>query len=341
MEINDKIGVIYVADELTSQNSCLDVMMSDLIKLPNCHKITELQDQNWVRVLLKKQKVQKLTKGKLNCILKNHYELDRALKEACVKNNTVYVVFLNTSLINARYPASLLEQYRKQYGNVKYILFFIDTAERPICNDAVRLLKSGVMDAVYSFDRKDSEQYGMKHWHSPYSKILFDDQEKEYALYLCCSVGFRRNEILQVAEACAVNGVERYFHLRCSDLQTAALLRDIDNGIKIYDDIWLPYEQVLRESLAANCILEIVRPEQLGLTLRAYEAVCYNRKLLTNNKAILDFEFYNPRFMQYFEKVEDIDWDWVKEETEVDYHYNGEFSPLRLLEDIIASCEEK
>ena len=41
------------------------------------------------------------------------------------------------------------------------------------------------------------------------------------------------------------------------------------------------------------------------------------------------------------EKVEDIDWNWVKEDIEVDYHYNGEFSPLRLMEDIIKSCEEK
>ena len=197
------------------------------------------------------------------------------------------------------------------------------------------------MDATYSFDIKDSEEYGMKHWHSPYSKIPIADQEKRYDLYLCCDADTRKNEIFQIIEACKTNNVEHYFHLRCSDSQMAEQLRNTDNTVIVYEDSWLSYEQVLQESLEAKCILEIVRPGQVGLTLRSYEAVCYNRKLLTNNKGILDFEFYDPRYMQYFEKVEDIDWDWVREEIEVDYHYNGEFSPLRLLEDIIKSCEEK
>lgn len=341
MEINNDVGIIYVADETSGQNLCLDAMMSDLIKLPNCKKITEHKERNWVYALLKKQKIQKLTNGKLNAILKKHYELDWALKEACTKYKTVYVFFLNVSFINARYPASLLADYRKHYGNVKFILFFIDPITRPICHDAVRLLKSGEIDVACSFDKKDSEECGMKHRHSPYSKILFDNQVKDYALYLCCSTYLRRNEILQVVEACKDNGIEHYFHLKCDDSETGEILQKVDKGIELYNNSWIPYEQVLRESLKANCILEIVRPGQAGLTLRSYEAVCYNRKLLTNNKAILDFEFYDPRFMQYFEKLEDIDWDWVKEDVEVDYHYNGEFSPLHLLEDIIASCEDK
>lgn len=71
------------------------------------------------------------------------------------------------------------------------------------------------------------------------------------------------------------------------------------------------------------------------MTLRAYEAVAYNRKLLSNNKTILSFEYYDPRFMRYFEQVKDIDWDWVKEDANVDYDYKGEFSPVLLIDDII------
>ena len=340
MGLDNNIGIIYVADETTSQNPCLDVIMSDLTKYPNCQKITERIDRNKVRFLLKKQKIQKLTRGKLNFILKKHYELDRALRESCTKYKTVYVFFLNDSFVNARYPSSLLAEYRKHYENVKFILFFIDTVAFPLCHDAARLLKSGVMDLTFSFDKKDAEEYGMKHWHSPYSRVLEDDLAKEYALYLCCDAYTRRDKILQIVEACKTNAVKHYFHLRCKDSQTAATFQNIDNGMELYEASWLPYEQVLKESLKANCILEIVRPGQSGLTLRSYEAVCYNRKLLTNNKAILKFEFYDSRFMQYFEKVEDINWEWVKQEIEVDYHYNGEFSPIHLLEDIEQQLRE-
>lgn len=339
MEINHNVGIIYVADETTSQNPCLDVMLSDLLKLPNCQKITERQDRNWVRFLLKKQKIQRMTKGRLNVVLRKHYELDRALKAACAKYKTVYVFFLNDSFVNARYPTDLFAQYRKNYGNVKFVLFFIDTVAFPLCHDAARLLKSGEMDLTYSFDRNDAEEYGMKHWHSPYSKVLFDTQEKEYALYLCCDANTRKNEILQIVEACKTNGIEYYFHLRCKDSQTAEVFQNIDNRIELYQHSWLPYERVLRESIAANCILEIVRPGQAGLTLRSYEAVCYNRKLLTNNKSILNFEFYDPRFMRYYEKTEDIDWEWVKEDIPVNYRYDGRFSPIHLVEDMVKSCK--
>ena len=76
-----------------------------------------------------------------------------------------------------------------------------------------------------------------------------------------------------------------------------------------------------------------------GLSLRPYEAVCYNRKLLTNNKSILDFPYYDSRYMQYFETVEEIDWDWVKEDIPVDYGYDCKFSPMRLLEHMVSFCE--
>ena len=36
--------------------------------------------------------------------------------------------------------------------------------------------------------------------------------------------------------------------------------------------------------------------------------------------------------MKIFDNVEEIDWNWVKQKEKIDYGYQGEFSPLRLLE---------
>ena len=107
-------------------------------------------------------------------------------------------------------------------------------------------------------------------------------------------------------------------------------------GINILDHRgYMSYQEVLERELNARVLLEIVQQGQVALTLRAYEAVAYNRKLLSNNKTILSFEYYDPRFMRYFEQVKDIDWDWVKEDANVDYDYKGEFSPVLLIDDII------
>ena len=42
-----------------------------------------------------------------------------------------------------------------------------------------------------------------------------------------------------------------------------------------------------------KCILDITKTKQIGLTLRTYEAIYYNKKLITFNKTIKKYDFYN------------------------------------------------
>lgn len=98
---------------------------------------------------------------------------------------------------------------------------------------------------------------------------------------------------------------------------------------------------MIEVEVKSNCILEVLATGQSGATLRYYEAVCYNKKLLTNNKNIVNLPFYNPEWMHVFENTEDIDWGWVKERVPVDYHYDGRFSPIHLIDRIIELEEQK
>ena len=61
------------------------------------------------------------------------------------------------------------------------------------------------------------------------------------------------------------------------------------------------------ESLESDVLLDITDGGQTALTLRPYEAIVYNKRLLTNNQSILDFEFYDPRYMRYFTEITDED----------------------------------
>ena len=103
----------------------------------------------------------------------------------------------------------------------------------------------------------------------------------------------------------------------------------------------MPYPEVVAEAKKSNCLLEVVREGQTGPSFRYYEAVCYNKKLLTNNKNAVNFPFYNPEYMHVFEKPEDIDWEWVKERIPVDYGYDGRFSPSRIFDEVVGMEESK
>lgn len=77
---------------------------------------------------------------------------------------------------------------------------------------------------------------------------------------------------------------------------------DPKTGCIRYPKKRLDYEDVLDYVSQTNCIIEIVQNDTAGPTMRYSEAVFYNKKLLTNNKNIVNFPFYNSNYMKVFEK---------------------------------------
>lgn len=55
----------------------------------------------------------------------------------------------------------------------------------------------------------------------------------------------------------------------------------------------LPYETIIEYIMQSKCIIDIVQEGQSGLTFRPYEALFYNKKLITNNEAIKDTDLYD------------------------------------------------
>jgi hypothetical protein len=57
----------------------------------------------------------------------------------------------------------------------------------------------------------------------------------------------------------------------------------------------LSYEENISNILKSKCIVDIVQKEQTGLTLRPLEALFFERKLLTDYKDIVKYDFYKPQ----------------------------------------------
>lgn len=97
---------------------------------------------------------------------------------------------------------------------------------------------------------------------------------------------------------------------------------------------------VWRDALASgarvlldSCI-PLPRPlRKLRKILRLKEAVCYNKCLLTNNRTVTSSPYYRPEYMQVFEQIDDISMSSFARHA--DYHYQGEFSPRKLMERIV------
>ncbi len=55
---------------------------------------------------------------------------------------------------------------------------------------------------------------------------------------------------------------------------------------------WMPYAQVIENLKQSRCVVDLVPETQKGLTLRPLEALFLKKKLITNLKEIVNYDFY-------------------------------------------------
>ncbi len=250
--------------------------------------------------------------------------------DACIE---YFIIFEETSI----YPISLkyLEKIKQKY-NVHYILFLQDPWQHRFSENARNYQQHIKFDYIFTFDPADASKYGFIFFNTPYSMLSdIENIRTKNDLFFIGTANDRLDAILAVFASGKKSGLNMSFMV---DRVAQSLQKDDD--MIIYNKR-IPYSKVVENDKASNCILEIISSGQSGASLRYYEAVCYNKKLLTNNKNVVNFPFYNPDYIRIFEKSEDIDWDWVKERIPVDYHYDGRFSPTHLIDKIIELEEEK
>jgi hypothetical protein len=100
----------------------------------------------------------------------------------------------------------------------------------------------------------------------------------------------------------------------------------------IYANHYIGRMDMLRKQLESNCILEVLKGDANSNTLRFWEAVIYNKKLCTNWAGVVDSPYYDSRYIQVFDNPEDLDLDFIRERIDVNYNYQGELSPVKLLD---------
>ena len=250
------------------------------------------------------------------------------------KNEHYIVLFFG--IYNKHLDPKFLMSLKEEY-NIEYSLCFFDAFDSPHSWIARFYIENIPMKYVLTFDPSDAQKHNFYYLDSFYSmKELKKNAEIEYDLYY---VGRNEGERLHFLEqiCCMMNKHNVSSKLR---LHGVSQLDQVYKDKIIYNE-FIKYDVVLEETMKSNCILEMQLDVQSAATQRYYEAVCYNKKLLTNNKNVVNLPFYNPDYIHVFEKPEDIDWEWVKECIPVDYHYDGRFSPVHLIDKIIELEEEK
>lgn len=235
------------------------------------------------------------------------------------------------------YTAEYLNRLKNKY-NFHYIPFLID----PLAGFPSDFMKTNLFgtkyDMIYSFDRADAEKIGGNYSMQVYSKKAIEIEDNRDLKGQVYFAGTNKRGRLAVLE-------EIYSRFKENDINFKFRIINVCKSEQKHNDIIynqpIEYNRILEEMQNYSCVLEVVQPGQMGVTLRYYEAISYNKKLITNNQFVKQLPFYNPEFMYVFNEPNDIDMAWIQKDINVDYGYNNEFSPIELMKEIIEKTSEE
>lgn len=315
----------------------------------------DLKDNEDVQLVpVKAKKVGKglkryIKKVHLSGVIANHIRLPfksiwYEKPEIRIDDSFSYHLIVVDMVLSSLSVADLKKLFAKH--NVKSYLLLINSMKSNTLRQIRHDYNSLKWDAILTFDDQDAEKYnfhkvGYCYYSKQDEKELSQNTRAGYsdAYFIGSFKRDRKDEILSVYERLRELDIKTEFHLMKSVTDKSSEL-PYRNEIDYFsaDRGLIPYSEVLASVLNTNTIIEIVQEGQSGPSLRYYEAVCYNKKLLTNNSFIKDFPFYDERYMKVYDDPKEIDAKWLKDKTAVNYGYHDEFSPKHLL-DRIASLD--
>lgn len=243
-------------------------------------------------------------------------------------NNAICFVF-SAGWYHPRY----FEYLRKKYTNSKFVFFFSDTVEsklKVIPNLSLNYLKNH-FDLVLSYNPEDVEKYNLHYTSIYYSKMSESKMKtiKKYDVVDVLYIGAARNrldKIKKAQEKFRNSGLSCYFFVVSDQFKDSFV-----DGIH-YSHKAMSFNEYLGRTLSAKCILEIVDTNTTGGTLRFWEAIMYNKKLITDYKFTKNSKFYNPCNIYYYTSIDEINPSFVTNGNLPFYGYVDENSPIHFLE---------
>lgn len=258
-------------------------------------------------------------------IWRKYYGLGQVMFDASKKNIIIFSD-MTRLLSDTKYWKKL----KKEYGLV-YCLILLNSCRHDLnkkSEEIRRILEFLPVDIIYTFDKRDADEFGLEHFPSMLSEIhTAESYDSVNDFYF---IGQKKNRLKDI--------VALYSHL--TELGYKCLFRVTgadENDIKAFPGIIfnkpITYEESIKEIKSSKCIIDVKIPEQKGLSLRYFEAIIYNRLLLTNNESVMEENFYNPKYMYVYNDICDVAITDVFLDGVPDYKYKSSmsYSPIAFL----------
>lgn len=241
------------------------------------------------------------------------------------KNKPLCIVILNHYL-----PLDYLKYLKTTYPDCRLVMLhrdFLRVSQRA----NPELPFNPILDLEMTYDEGESAKYGFPHFSEYESKIDIPINDTfESDVFFAGRAKDRLPDLLDAYHKLTSAGLKVYYFLTGVPVDQQVKLPGVE-----YAQRNMSYREMLYHTVNTRCILETTQKGQKGYTSRFLEAVIYGKKIISNSDYLKNSKFYSSDKVQIVDKMSDIEVSFIKEGNGfVDYNYQGEFSPFRVLDRI-------
>jgi hypothetical protein len=178
------------------------------------------------------------------------------------------------------------------------ILLLWDSLDKINLKDYVELF-----DDVFSFDSDDCKKYNLKKITNFYWVESENIKTLNYDIAYMGTNDKRMDLIVELYKFFSENSMKakaKIFTYKSHPIQIT-----LPKNIEIINKI-IPFKDSYKYYLNSKCILDVAHENQIGLSFRPFEALGLNKKLITTNKEIIKYDFYNPKNIYVVDDLKNI-----------------------------------
>ena len=170
----------------------------------------------------------------------------------------------------------------RPFTKAKIVLFFWNHFKLEHYRKLNAAQKEPAINEIYHFDPLEARDLGLKHNSSFYTQSVGEPlNETDYDIFFGANDNGRKQQAMELKNRFESLGLSTFYHI----------LPNRGNEQAGY----LPYSEYLKLVKRSNGILEILRAGQYGVTLRTFESLFLQKKLITANEMLPFYRLYDPR----------------------------------------------
>lgn len=185
-----------------------------------------------------------------------------------IYNTDIFIIF------DSHYYREIASYIKSHNSNSKIYFYFWNI----ITDKNIHFFDEDLVDEFWTFDKEDARKYGINYNPQFYTRnITISKKSPDVDTFFLGREKNRRIIVDDINKRLLESGLNSEIHL-------------IPDSETLYT-----YDLYLEELARTKSILDVVNPMQNGLTLRCMESLFFEKKLITNNLRISEYDFYNPQ----------------------------------------------